>query len=530
MKISNFKFQILFFGIAILGLALFLRIYNLLSIPIFADEAIYVRWSQVMRAVSTLRFLPLSDGKQPLFMWSVIPFLKVFEDPLIAGRMVSALSGTGSVIGISVLTYILFKSWKTALIAGFLYAVSPFAVFFERMALADAMLSMFGIWSMVFAVLTAKYLRLDTAMLAGFASGGALLTKSPGIFFLIILPATIFLANLPKRLLSLTFIKLVGLWIVVGVIGYGLYNILRLGPEFHMIALRNQDYVFPLSHALTNPWDPLQFHVKEIIEWFWVLVPMTSLLAAVVAIILGWKKHWRVFLPLLAWLLAPLAIQAEYAKVFTARYLLFTIPPLFVLAALGITSVKLKTKTFWIVLALVSLPSLYIDYLFLTAPQKAPLPRVERSGYLELWTAGTGIREVAPFIKAEHEKDPNTQIVVGTEGYFGTLPDGLMIYVADIPKVVVTGVGLSISTVSDPLYEAKKAGNKVYLVANTSRMEVAPEDLGYNVLASFPKATQPSGKVESLLLLEVTKKSLKITEDAKEKARKEQQKEDVNKK
>src|SRR3990167_2585954 len=444
MKISNFKFQILFFGIAILGLALFLRIYNLLSIPIFADEAIYVRWSQVMRAVSTLRFLPLSDGKQPLFMWSVIPFLKVFEDPLIAGRMVSALSGTGSVIGISVLTYILFKSWKTALIAGFLYAVSPFAVFFERMALADAMLSMFGIWSMVFAVLTAKYLRLDTAMLAGFASGGALLTKSPGIFFLIILPATIFLANLPKRLLSLTFIKLVGLWIVVGVIGYGLYNILRLGPEFHMIALRNQDYVFPLSHALTNPWDPLQFHVKEIIGWFWVLVPMTSLLAAVGAIILGGKKHWRVFL------------------------------------------------------ALVSLPSLYIDYLFLTAPQKAPLPRVERSGYLELWTAGTGIREVAQFIKAEHEKDPNTQIVVGTEGYFGTLPDGLMIYVADIPKVVVTGVGLSISTVSDPLYEAKKAGNKVYLVANTSRMEVAPEDLGYNVLASFPKATQPSGKVESL--------------------------------
>ncbi|TSC88972.1 MAG: Uncharacterized protein G01um10145_681 [Microgenomates group bacterium Gr01-1014_5] len=528
MKISNFKYQILFCGIAILGVALFLRIYNLLSIPIFVDEAIYIRWSQVMRAVSALRFLPLSDGKQPLFMWSVIPFLKIFEDPLIAGRMVSVLCGMGSVIGISALTHILFKSWKTTLLAGFLYAISPFAVFFERMALADAMLSMFGVWSMVFAVLTAKYLRLDTAMLAGFALGGALLTKSPGVFFLILLPATIFLANLPKRLVSLTFIKLAGLWIVVGVISYGLYNILRLGPEFHMISLRNKDYIFPLSHALTNPWDPLQFHVKEIIEWFWVLVPMTSLLAAAVAIILGWKKHWRVFLPLLAWLLVPLIIQAEYAKVFTARYLLFTIPPLFILAALGITSVKLKTKTFWAVIALVSLPSLYVDYLFLTTPQKAPLPRVERSGYLELWTSGTGIREVAQFIKAEHEKDPNTQIVVGTEGYFGTLPDGLMIYVADIPKVVVTGVGLSISVVNDPLYEAKKAGNKVYLVANTSRMEIEPEKLGYNILASYPKAEQPNGKVESLLLLEVTEKSVQIRDDAK--AKEEQEKQDVNKK
>jgi len=383
-------------------------------------------------------------------------------------------------------------------------------------------LSMFGVWSMVFAVLTAKYLRLDTAMLAGFALGGALLTKSPGIFFLIFFPATFFLANLPKYFIGLEFLKLAGLWIVSGIIGYGLYNILRLGPEFHMINLRNQDYVFPLSHALTNPWDPLQFRVKEIIEWFWALVPMTSLLAAVGAIILGWKKHWRVFLPLLAWLLVPLVVQAEYAKVFTARYLLFTIPPLFILAALGITSVKLKTKTFWVVVALVSLPSLYIDYLFLTAPQKAPLPRVERSGYLELWTAGTGIREVAQFIKVEHEKDPNTQIVVGTEGYFGTLPDGLMIYVADIPKVVVTGVGLSISTVSDSLYEAKKAGNKVYLVVNTSRLEVKPEQLGYNMLASYPKAMQPSGMTESLLLLEVTEKSVQIRDDAK--AKEEQEK------
>ncbi|MBN1169248.1 hypothetical protein JXA63_05150, partial [Candidatus Woesebacteria bacterium] len=53
-------------GIFILLLAIFLRIYNLNELPIFGDEAIYIRWAQIMRNEPTLRFIPLSDGKQPL--------------------------------------------------------------------------------------------------------------------------------------------------------------------------------------------------------------------------------------------------------------------------------------------------------------------------------------------------------------------------------------------------------------------------------------------------------------------------------
>ena len=76
-------------GLLILLLSLFLRVYDLTYLPIFGDEAIYIRWAQVMRAEITLRFIPLTDGKQPLFMWSVIPFLKIITDPLVAGRLAS---------------------------------------------------------------------------------------------------------------------------------------------------------------------------------------------------------------------------------------------------------------------------------------------------------------------------------------------------------------------------------------------------------------------------------------------------------
>src|SRR3989344_4563676 len=68
--------KLIIIGLFILLLASALRIWNLTSWPIFADESIYIRWSQVMRAEPSLRFLPLSDGKQPLYMWATTPFLK----------------------------------------------------------------------------------------------------------------------------------------------------------------------------------------------------------------------------------------------------------------------------------------------------------------------------------------------------------------------------------------------------------------------------------------------------------------------
>lgn len=249
----------------ILALVLFsLRFYHLTILPVFADEAIYIRWAQVMKAEETLRFLPLSDGKQPFFMWCVIAFLKVIRDPLVAGRIVSVLSGFGTLVGVTLLSYLLFKDppslkasegqvKKIALAAAILYAVSPFAFFFDRMALADSMLTMFGVWTFIFSYLAVTKIRLDFAMLAGFTLGGAWLTKSPALFFALMLP-TLWLFVKPAK----KIIKVVPLTLVTVVIGYVMFNILRLGPNFEMIARRNMDYVYPLSHFLLSPLDPLK--------------------------------------------------------------------------------------------------------------------------------------------------------------------------------------------------------------------------------------------------------------------------------
>src|SRR3990167_11134103 len=124
-------------GLAIIALFFLLRLPNLTLQPIFADEAIYIRWAQVMRAEPTLRFLPLSDGKTPLFMWAMIPFLKFFHDPLFAGRLLSVASGFFTLLGVFFLAKKVFNI-RTAFWASLLYAVTPYSVFFDRMALVDS--------------------------------------------------------------------------------------------------------------------------------------------------------------------------------------------------------------------------------------------------------------------------------------------------------------------------------------------------------------------------------------------------------
>jgi 4-amino-4-deoxy-L-arabinose transferase-like glycosyltransferase len=498
--------KLILLGILILGAAFLLRIFRLTLLPIFADEAIYIRWAQVMRAEETLRFLPLSDGKQPLFMWSVIPFLKLFSDPLFAGRFLSVLTGIGTIIGVFLTTRLLFKSQKAAYVAAAIAAISPFMVFFDRMALVDSMLAALAVWTFYLSIVTAKTLRLDMAMMTGFVLGAGLLTKSPALFFAILLPTTILVINWPdknkQRLLTLLrFAFLTGVTLVIG---YGMYNIMRLGPNFHLLSSRNLDYVYPYTHILSSPFSPLLSQLKNTLNYFWLLGPGALLALFVLGTFVSLKQKPRETLLVLIWILFPLLAVTEYAKVYTARYILFIVPFVGILAANAFGAKKGLGQ--WLagaIFIIFILHSVYIDWLLLSDPEKVSLPRGERWGYLEEWTAGTGIKEVADYIRELHVKMPGDKIVVGTEGYFGTLPDGLQIYLNDLPEIIVVGIGLGIDRVPKPLAESRQAGNKTYLLVNSSRLMVKAEDAGLTLISAYPKAVKPDGGREALLFFEV---------------------------
>ena len=488
---NEWKWTILLL-MAIVGTAFFLRFFNLTLLPVFADEAIYIRWSQIMANEATLRFLPLSDGKQPLYMWILMFFVERFSDPLFIGRLLSVVCGIGTLFGIFAVSYILFENKKVSLVAAFLYAISPFSVFFDRLALVDSMLNLFGVWSVFLSILTVKTKRLDLAMIMGVALGFMLLTKSPAIFFILLIPFTWFMAQKKSDIF-----KLLPLYGVSLIIAYGMYGILHLGPNYHLIALRNLDYVYPYSHILTDPLNPLKGHMGGIINYFILLAPLSLVPLFMMGILTNLKKNLMTILPIMALAFGPLIVIAEYSKVVTARYILFTIPFFIILAAAAFIS-----KSKWIkylstaLLILFIIQSALFDFKLLTKIEEAPLPPGDKSGYLEEWTAGQGIKEISEFIKNEHLKNPNQKIVIGTEGYFGTLPQGLEMYLQDTTNVVVIGVGLGINKIPNSLSESKLSGNKTYLVINKSRLAEIPEKIGLKLISSYEKPARRPGTME----------------------------------
>lgn len=490
--------------IVIILIGLGIRIFNLTSLPIFCDEAIYIRWAQIMRSESTLRFLPLSDGKQPLFMWIMIPFLKVISNPLIAGRIVSVFTGMGTLIGIFALTKLLFKSFKVSLIAAFIYAIFPFSVFYDRLALADSMLSFFGVWILIFSILAVKFKRLDLAMILGFFLGGAWLTKSPALYFSLLIPLSLVFVKSKKDLIKTSLIL-----IPTYLIGFGIYNILRLGPNFQMIAIRNLDYVYPISHILNSFFDPLKPYLDRIRQFYVIYGGLAIFVSFLLSYISNWKYYKKEAFILTVWILFPIFVSAEFSKTMTARYIYFTLPYFSILVSslfLSKNKVLLKLSLFLFLVFIFN--SIRFDYQLLIRPEKANLPTSERSEYLEEWTAGHGISEITKYIEGETIRNPEKNIVVGTEGYFGTLPDGLQIYFEKNPKVLVIGVGLGISEVPIQLVESKEFGNTTYLVANDERLAANYQNLNLKLIASYPKAIRKDGSYQSLVLFEVTDETI----------------------
>lgn len=482
------KFLWLLLPLLTLFIFLFLRAINLNSVPVFVDEAIYVRWSQVMKSEASLRFLPMSDGKQPLYMWATIPFLKLFADPLIAARSLSIFAGLGSLIGVSVLTFLFYNNLSLAVLSGLLYATLPFSVFFDRMALVDSLLAMFGVWSLVFFKKFLDKRSLDWAMLTGFMVGGGLLTKSPAvIYYLWLALLFIFVINF-KVENKKSFLNLVLGFAYILIISQGLNAILKLGPNSQMVGSRNLDYVYTLKEIISHPLTPIVGNLKTTLSWLWILLTPTTLLG----VLLAWKekKYRPLFWLLLLCSLFPLLTLSLIAKVFTSRYLLFAVYPLIPLAALGLSKLR-----FYFLMPLMLIP-LFISTWFVFSPSNSPLPYDMANGYYQEWTAGWGQKEIANYLIDLHNQGKS--VVVFTEGFFGTLPDGLQIYTQKYPNITVVG-SIPIATEIPQGLLNTSLNNERFFIINKSRNKLPPQQLAkLELIKDFPKYPRPDGTQEFL--------------------------------
>jgi len=398
-------------GLAVVYFAI--RLANLTILPIFTDEAIYLRWSQVMTTDASLRFLPLVDGKPPLFMWLVTVAMKILKgvDPLLVGRLVSIGAGFLGITGIYFTAYQLFQNKKISLLSAICYLLSPFTFFYDRFAMADSLLAAIGIWSFGLTVMLVKSGRLDVAMILGFVIGLGRLTKTPAIFFVLLLPITAILFNW-RNLKGWTLLLL------SAGISEMIYSVLRLFPLFNMIAQKNLEFTVAFPRFLSNPLEFFWRNFPMLLSWeFWYLTPLVSIVV-LIGFFFGLKKHPRESLLLVSCFLIHLVAMSFFNKVIYPRFLLTFTPMLLILAAYGLNNLKYYFYPFIFVFPAI------INLLLIINPVKAPLLQADRDQYIDGWPAGNGMIEVREYLK-------NKSGVIATEGTFGLMPYALELYQKD---------------------------------------------------------------------------------------------------
>lgn len=506
-KIFKYK-NLIITGGFLFTLFFYSRLTNLANLPIFTDEAIYVRWAQIASQDASWRFISLTDGKQPLFIWGALVFIRLVNDPLMAGRLVSVISGSFSMIGIAFLAWELLRSKKAAFFASLLYIISPFSLFYDRMALMDSMVATFTIWSLYFEILLIRKIKLDVALILGMVLGGAALTKTSGFLNIYLLPTTLILFDWKDKKRFLKLIKWAGLALLAIILAQIYYSVLRLSPWFHMIAQKNTVFLYPLNEWLEHPWRFLIGNLKGEFDWLWrylTLPIMTLILIALLTIFKDWKEKLLLFV----WFVLPFFGLALFGKSLYPRFILSMTIPLLVMAAWSLNqltflieskfNLALKTKLFIILsfILLFIIYPLYVDYKILFSVITAPIPRADSNQYVNDWPSGWGIRETVDILKKEAK---NQKITVFTEGNFGLLPSGIEIYLVNNPNIEIIGIW-PIPDSYTKIMKEKIAKKPVYYIAN--QFDTLPLKWNAKLIEEYQKGNREKRFLRLYQLLEV---------------------------
>jgi 4-amino-4-deoxy-L-arabinose transferase-like glycosyltransferase len=434
-----------------------LRLINLNSMPIFTDEAIYTRWAQIALNDASWRFISLTDGKQPLFVWTAMIFMKFIKDPLIAARLVSVLTGFFTLVGLWFLSFELFKNnpfgfaqgKRVAYLTSILYVFYPFAQINDRMALMDSMVATFSVWALYFSILLVRRIKLSIVYTLGITAGLGALTKSSNFFSLYLLPFTILLFDFSKVSFWRRFFK----WVVFAIfsiaIAQVIYNILRLSPLFQMIQTKNATFVFPLSQWLQHPFSFFAGNINGLFDWLISYLKIPYMLLIIVSLIRIYK-FFKEKLLLIIYFLLPFLALALFGKVIFPRFIFFMSVFLLPLAAIGLYEIinfinlrlnkTSKTGLTSIVYTLVTVVFIaypcFVSYKITSDLKNAPIADSDSRQYVNSWAAGWGVSQSVAFFTKQAESQ---KIFVATEGTFGLMPESLELYLIKNKNIIIKG-------------------------------------------------------------------------------------------
>ena len=378
---------------------------NLMALPAFEDEGSQLRW--IWRALDANEwFLSLGEGK-PLEAWPMVPLARFAPRPLAAIRAMHVLAGMIA----AVLTYRLalrVSDRGTAFASGVLFAVCPFVVYLQRLALSEMFLCAAGIWVLLCVLGLIASPTWPRAVSLAFALVLAACAKLPvGFVFLISMPLAILLMSAPERRVVLqppALTKVLAAHapalclalVVIGVAiarvqhgkspGFGLPDLIgialgRYGDIAAVAGLPRPNLLGELTAQLSGPV---------------VVIGLLGLIAS--AFLQDWRLRWLIAVGAI-----PMLSIGLLAVSWFSHYLLFTLPPLIVAAASGWHSLALRLRRFSraIELAVLGLSLGFMGFQsgrLIFDPLSANWSPLDRFQYIEGWSSGYGYPEAAQFL------------------------------------------------------------------------------------------------------------------------------------
>lgn len=418
-------------------LYLIFRLINLTIIPIFTDEAMYLRWAQWgLGEPQKYLFISLIDGKQPLFIWLTYPYVRFMNDPLVAGRLVSVLAGLATMFFLYLLTDEIFKNRKITFLSAILYITFPFAAVYDRLAVMDSLLAATFVASLYFQLKLAQHLNLKNALLVATAMGFGFLTKSSAIFFILLMPLSIiFIKDRTKK----NIFRWSKLFLLSATLALAFNLILYISPLHGMIKMKNEVFVYTLPEMLQNPFNPIQTNLPQLLNYFPPYFGTAWITLIAIGLVLGiLRKKIRILYLFLSFLLPFLALAA-FGRLVYPRFILFMVMPLLPIIAFITLTLAQSVKNFPARVIFFLITFMYVvlnTFSIICAPTTASLPSIDAEQLLNSWPAGYGIKEVVAYITKQSKTE---KVYLATEGTQGLFPYALELYFVNNPNVRIKG-------------------------------------------------------------------------------------------
>jgi len=486
------------------------RFLALNALPVFADEAIYIRWAQLIFQDEKYLFFSVNDGKPPLYIWSLLPALNIWSDPVFAGRAVSVLIG-GLQLGI---LWLILKTLKANVVTRYagvaILLLTPFWFFHQRMALMDGLLTL-GLSVAWLGLIQLDQLKLSlqpsklitktsisAITLTAVGWGMALWTKTPALFFAPLFVLWAFGSEdlWKKRFAPAVLLPRLLVFGAAGVAGLAIFALLRLAPAFGSLFGRSTDFTYTFAELLQGEWRWSINNFPKVLGWLSTYLRPELLSLSLFSLLFSEKKwlHAKILLSAFIWAFPLLLL----GKVLHARYFLPMSPFITVSAALFFGEVWEILKkyrdnlyimgTFFVLILFFLVGCLRFIFFSYLSPSMTPFVLDDRVQYLTEWSSGHGIAEVRDSLLERSRQGLRTTVV--TEGSFGTLPDGLLLYFDRRPEIAnlrIEGLAQYPVKFIPEWVRTEAATTETWLVVNSHRLDLNPETDGLELIARYPR-------------------------------------------